>query len=66
MESKTEDALQYLLMLNFSNEDNAKIRHLRSQRNDGIRRAFKKFKKALDQDKLIANIKKLVQQVPQS
>eukprot|EP00347_Sterkiella_histriomuscorum_P013336 403365107 len=62
IESKTEDALQYLVMKNFSNEENAKIRQLRSQRNDAIRRAFKKFRKTLDTTKLVNGIRKILPQ----
>ncbi|CDW71526.1 UNKNOWN [Stylonychia lemnae] len=66
LESKTEDTLQYLLMQKFSNEDNAKIRSLRSQRNDGIRRAFKKFKRTLDLEKLVSSIRKVIEEHTQS
>lgn len=60
IEKMTEDALQYLFMRNFSNEEHGRITSFRSQRNAVLKKAFKKFKKTLDQAKLIKGVHKVL------
>lgn len=56
LEGKTEDAFQYLLIKNFSNEEIFKVRKMRSQRDENLRKVFKKFNKNSDIDRLLKGI----------
>lgn len=61
VEQKTEEQLQTLFQGNFVNDDVQKIKLLRSQRDEGLRRAFKKFKKSLNLEDLVKKIKKCLE-----
>lgn len=68
IEVKTEDAFQFHLEKYFpNNEDLAKLRTLRSQRDPNLRRVFKAFKKdPLSIDKILKKLRKIIDELPQT
>lgn len=61
LEGKTEDILQYMLSNNFSTSELGLLKTLRGKKNLQFHKAFKKFSKEFNEDKLIFRLKEVVQ-----
>jgi len=60
VEKITEDAFDHLISSNFNNNESRIIYKVRSQRDESLQKAFKKFKKDGNQDKLMASLRELM------